>query len=123
MMALGAAGTMNAVGNLAPALVADACRQVLEGRLEDARRLHYHLLEVNRAVFWETNPIPIKYLMRRMGLLRTNEHRLPMKAAEPALERRLDDLMTRHAWLLDGAEPHVPAPIADQGVARREAGR
>ena len=50
------------------------------------------LLELNRAVFWETNPIPIKYLMRRLGLLALNEHRLPMTPAVPALEQRLANL-------------------------------
>ena len=29
-------------------------------------------------IFWDTNPIPLKYLMKRLGLLERNEHRLPM---------------------------------------------
>lgn len=94
MMALGASGLMNAAGNLVPrkiAALADAC---LREDMTAARRLHFELFELNRAIFWDTNPIPMKYLLRRRGLLATNEHRLPMIAAGPDLEGRLDALLS-----------------------------
>ena len=99
MLTLGAVGVMNAVGNIAPSVVAEMCDCVANGDHARGRELHMRLLELNRAVFWETNPIPIKYLMKRMGLLRTNEHRLPMTPASAALERRLDALLDRTPWL------------------------
>ena len=95
MLALGASGMVSAVGNVAPAKVAELADLMAKGDLGAARRLHYELLELNRAIFWDTNPIPIKYLMRRMGLLHANEHRLPMMPAAPALEERLDRLGER----------------------------
>lgn len=95
MLALGAHGLMNAVGNLVPDRVAALCRAVTQGRLADARALHDSLWELNRAVFFDTNPIPVKYMMRRMGLLAANEHRLPMMPATPDLERRLDGVLER----------------------------
>ena len=42
-----------------------------------------------------TNPIPLKYLMKRMGLLESNEHRMPMMPATPELERRIDALFEK----------------------------
>jgi 4-hydroxy-tetrahydrodipicolinate synthase len=95
MLAIGAAGMMNAVGNLAPRQVADLYDAVARGDLAAARRLHFALFELNQAVFFDTNPIPIKYMMKRMGLLERNEHRLPMLPATPELERRLDDVLAR----------------------------
>lgn len=95
VLAIGGSGLMNAVGNVAPSPVAELCHAVDEGRLADARRLHYRLLELNQAVFWDTNPIPIKYLMSRLGLLPINEHRLPMTPPTPELRRRLDELFDR----------------------------
>ena len=92
MMALGACGMVNAVGNVAPAKVVGLADAMREGDLQAARRLHYELLPLNRAVFWDTNPIPIKYLMRRLGLLEVNEHRLPMVPSTPELEEQLDKL-------------------------------
>jgi len=99
MLALGAAGLINAVGNLAPRKVAALYRAVGEGKLAEARRLHFDLFELNRAVFFDTNPIPIKYMMKRMGLLAENAHRLPMMPAAPELDSRLDGVLERAGLL------------------------
>ena len=95
MLALGAAGMMNAVGNLAPRKVADLYEHVAQGELKAARALHYELFELNEAVFFDTNPIPLKYMMKQMGLLASNEHRLPMLPATKELEARLDGVLRR----------------------------
>ncbi len=95
MMAIGAQGTMNAVANVAPAPVAALCNAVRAGDLARARTLHFELYDLMCAVFWDTNPIPMKYMMKRMGLLAGNEHRLPLLPATPELERRLDALLER----------------------------
>jgi 4-hydroxy-tetrahydrodipicolinate synthase len=101
MMAIGACGLMNAVGNLRPRILAELCETVWRGDLEHAQALHLNLLEINQAVFFDTNPIPIKYMMKRLGLLPVNEHRLPMVPATAELERRLDGVLKR-AGLLKG---------------------
>jgi 4-hydroxy-tetrahydrodipicolinate synthase len=67
-----------------------------------ARALHERLLEINQAVFFDTNPIPIKYMMKRLGLIPENEHRLPMAPATTELEKRLDGVLER-AGLLKAA--------------------
>jgi 4-hydroxy-tetrahydrodipicolinate synthase len=95
MMAVGAIGLMNAVGNLHPRVLADLCDAVGAGDLKRGRALHQRMLDLNKAVFFDTNPIPIKYMMKRLGLLERNEHRLPMVPAAPELERRLDDVLAR----------------------------
>jgi 4-hydroxy-tetrahydrodipicolinate synthase len=95
MMAVGACGLMNAVANIAPRQVADLAEAVERGDMARARELHYALYELNKAVFFDTNPIPMKYMMRRLGFLERNEHRLPMLPATPELERRLDGVLQR----------------------------
>jgi len=95
MMAIGAVGLMNAVGNLHPRILADMCDAVWSGDLLRSRTLHQRLLELNKAVFFDTNPIPIKYMMKRLGLLERNEHRLPMVPATTELEARLDAVLER----------------------------
>ena len=67
MLALGAAGMMNAVGNLAPRRVAALYEACARGDLAAARRLHFDLFELNRAIFFDTNPIPLKSLGSRPG--------------------------------------------------------
>jgi 4-hydroxy-tetrahydrodipicolinate synthase len=99
MMTIGACGLMNAVGNLRPDVLAEMCEAVWASDLRKGRELHQRLLEINQSVFYDTNPIPMKYMMKKLGLLPTNEHRLPMMAATPELERRLDGVLERAGLL------------------------
>ncbi|HTX23638.1 MAG TPA: 4-hydroxy-tetrahydrodipicolinate synthase [Steroidobacteraceae bacterium] len=104
MLAVGACGLMNAVGNLQPRMLVDLCEAVWRNDLAHAQGLHHRLFELNQAVFFDTNPIPIKYMMKRLGLLAANEHRLPMAPATADVERRLDGVLGR-AGLLGSVEP------------------
>jgi 4-hydroxy-tetrahydrodipicolinate synthase len=95
MMTIGACGLMNAVGNLRPKILSNMCEAVWQNDLKKGRELHQNLLEINQAVFYDTNPIPIKYMMKKLGIMPTNEHRLPMVPATPELEIRLDGVLKR----------------------------
>ena len=102
MMTIGACGLMNAVGNLRPEVLSRMCEAVWQSDFRSGRELHQRLLEINQAVFYDTNPIPIKYMMKKLGIMPTNEHRLPMTPATPELEKKLDGVLQR-AGLLKGA--------------------
>ncbi|MDH3428422.1 MAG: 4-hydroxy-tetrahydrodipicolinate synthase [Gammaproteobacteria bacterium] len=102
MMTIGACGLMNAVGNLRPGILARMCDAVWDSDLVKGRELHQRLLEINQSVFYDTNPIPMKYMMKKLGLIPGNEHRLPMVPATPELERRLDAVLERAGLLTDG---------------------
>jgi 4-hydroxy-tetrahydrodipicolinate synthase len=95
MMAIGACGMVNAVSNVSPRRVADLYEAIAAGDLAHGRDIHFDLFELNQAVFFDTNPIPIKYMMRKLGILTSNHHRLPMCAATPELEARLDGVLAR----------------------------
>ncbi|MDQ1397501.1 MAG: 4-hydroxy-tetrahydrodipicolinate synthase [Acidimicrobiaceae bacterium] len=95
MLCLGASGLMNAVGNLAPDRVAELFAAVDRGDLHAGRAMHDQLFELNTSVFFDTNPVPIKWMMVRMGLLGSDEHRLPMVAADEALQARLEPVLRR----------------------------
>lgn len=103
MMAVGAAGVMNALGNLAPARVAALCDAVANDDLAQARRLHFDLFELNQAIFLETNPIPLKYMMARLGLLETPEVRLPLTQLDASRQRTLDEVLQRAGLLKSAA--------------------
>lgn len=95
MLALGASGMVNAVGNVVPRKVVELYEAVTSKGLVDGRAVHQELFELNRAVFYDTNPIPVKYMMWRLGILPSNEHRLPMMPATPEVAARLDALLER----------------------------
>ena len=46
-------------------------------------------------MFFDTNPIPMKYMMKKLGLLAENEHRLPMVPATAELAAKLDGVLAR----------------------------
>ena len=58
-------------------------------RVRRALSLAINRDEINKAVFYDTNPIPMKYMMKKLGILTDNEHRLPMM---PATHPRLSPL-------------------------------
>lgn len=102
MLAVGASGLMNAVGNIAPRKVAELYEATAAGKMAAARALHYELFELNQAVFFDTNPIPMKYMMKRLGILPNEEHRLPMVPSTPELQKRLDAVLARAGLLSEG---------------------
>jgi 4-hydroxy-tetrahydrodipicolinate synthase len=99
MMAVGACGIMNAAANVYPKALSEMCEAVWAGNLVIAQALHHKLFDLNRSIQFDTNPIPVKYMMKRLGLLENNEHRLPMAPALPELEKRLDDVLLRTGLL------------------------
>ena len=100
MLAVGAAGVMNAVGNLDPRRVAALCDAARDGHWDDARRIHVELFALAQAIFLDTNPIPLKYMMKRLGLLANDEVRLPLVSINSGREAILDDVL-RRTGLLD----------------------
>jgi 4-hydroxy-tetrahydrodipicolinate synthase len=95
MVCLGAHGLMNAVGNLLPGKVQELYAVTAAGDLRRGRALHYELWELNQAIFFDTNPIPMKYMMKRLGLLPNEVHRLPMVSTTPELRAKLDAVLQR----------------------------
>ena len=102
MLAVGAKGLMSAVSHLAPMRVAALYQVVERGELEAARKLHNELFELNESIFLDTNPIPLKYMMNRLGLLDSPELRLPLVSLDPQQAPILDSVLAR-AGLLQAA--------------------
>jgi 4-hydroxy-tetrahydrodipicolinate synthase len=95
MLALGAAAIVSAIGNIAPRPIAALYEAMARGDLATGRRLHYELFDLNRAVFFDTNPIPLKYMAKRLGILDDNCHRLPMMPASTQIQKKLDEILHR----------------------------
>ncbi len=113
MLVVGASGVMNAVGNIAPERVAALCDRVAAGRLAEARQLHDELFELSQALFFDTNPIPLKYMMNRLGLLPSAELRLPLvPIGDEARKSRLDQVLLR-AGLMSPQAASAPSLSAE----------
>ncbi len=80
IIAIGGHGVISTVSNVAPkdmSLMADYC---FKGDYKSARKLNFKLLPLIRAMFIETNPIPVKKALNIMGFIE-NEIRLPLSDA------------------------------------------
>ena len=77
LMSLGGRGVISVASNVAPAAVSDMVNALLKGNWERGRELHYELLPLFRALFVETNPIPVKTAASILGLC-SDEMRMPM---------------------------------------------
>ncbi len=69
MMAIGAKGVVSVVGNIIPKEVHDMVNAYLDGDINAARNTHYKILSLCKAMFIETNPIPVKAAMKLMDRL------------------------------------------------------
>ena len=93
-MALGAKGVISVVANVAPRKTVAMVDAMMKGDLEKARSLHYELAPLVRAMFLETNPIPVKTAHKYLGLA-NGPLRLPMSSMAPEKEATLKEMLER----------------------------
>jgi 4-hydroxy-tetrahydrodipicolinate synthase len=77
MMAVGAKGVISVTSNIVPSEMAQLVQAFLNGRIDEARRIHFALSPLFNALFYETNPIPVKTALGMMGKI-DPELRLPL---------------------------------------------
>ena len=77
LISLGADGVISVAANCCPGLMSDMVGRARKGEFNTAMQLHNELFPLFNALFCETNPIPIKYVMSRMGY-GTETPRLPL---------------------------------------------
>jgi 4-hydroxy-tetrahydrodipicolinate synthase len=82
VLGIGGTGIISVVANIVPKDVADMVGAFEKGNLKKAQELHYKLLPLIKAVFIETNPIPVKTAMGLMGMCEP-DLRLPMTSMLP----------------------------------------
>lgn len=77
LMLLGGKGVITVTGNVAPKLMHEMCEAALKGDLATARAINAKLFALHQKLFVEANPIPVKWVLAQMGLIKTGI-RLPM---------------------------------------------
>src|SRR5215211_2728164 len=99
LVALGGVGVISVASNVAPGAVSDMVGALLGGDWERGRELHYEILPLFRALFVETNPIPVKTAASLLGLC-SDEMRLPMIPLSGENLRTLQRAMEETSHLL-----------------------
>jgi 4-hydroxy-tetrahydrodipicolinate synthase len=108
LLALGGAGFVSAVANIAPAAVAQMYEHWMAGEHDQAKDLHYGLHPLVDLIFTETNPAPAKWVLEQAGLLASGCVRPPLAPVTEAGRERIRELLRAGAPVLG-----VPVRPAD----------
>jgi 4-hydroxy-tetrahydrodipicolinate synthase len=99
MLTIGGRGHLSCVGNFAPGPVAALYDAFIASDHDRARALHYDLHPLVDAAFAETNPVPVKWVMKQLGLLASDHCREPLAPLSHAGRERVRSLLA--------TSPHV----------------
>ena len=95
LLSVGGRGVISVISNIMPKTMSDMCSSFLDKDHKTALDLSLKMAPVNRAMFIETNPIPVKTSLQMMGIFPTAEFRLPIVPLQaenkPKLEKVLKD--------------------------------
>ena len=98
LMALGGKGVVSVASNIIPDRMKELTQAALQAKWDRARKLHYELLPLFKAIFLETNPIPIKTAMAMKGVIE-EAFRLPMCPMSPENRSTLSAVLKQLAIL------------------------
>ena len=94
IMCVGGYGIVSVASNIIGNQIKAMMGMLLEGHLESAAKEHRRLLPLFKALFWVTNPVPIKYAVNRAGF-NAGPTRLPMSKPDDEFRSRFDPMMDR----------------------------
>lgn len=101
LLALGGAGYISATGNVMPRQSAELYNLTTAGKWLEARELHHEMFAMNEALFFETNPGPVKYVLGLMGKIQP-ELRLPLVLPSDENQRKLRRVTERYGLIPAG---------------------
>jgi len=98
LMAVGGKGVISVTANIAQQAVAAMVRAWQAGRSDEARQQHLALIELNNAMFLQTNPIPVQAALGMMGLV-SPAVRLPLCQRPDALHATLKNALQKYGLI------------------------
>ena len=96
ILASGGKGITSVTANLLPDLKAKLTHAALEGDFKTSKAINDDLFEVNKVMFCESNPIPIKAAMYIAGLIETLEYRLPLVPPSKENMKRIEETLKKY---------------------------
>jgi len=96
VIATGGKGVISVTSNLLPKEMSKMVHKALKGEFLKAKEINETLYDINKVLFIESNPIPIKYAMYEAGLFPTLEYRLPLVEPSEENKRRIKEVMKKY---------------------------
>jgi 4-hydroxy-tetrahydrodipicolinate synthase len=98
LLCVGGMGVISVVSNVVPGDMAGMCNAFFKGDLAGARKLHYKMWPLIEAMFYETNPVPVKTAMKLLGKV-TGEVRQPLCPMSEANDHKLRQVMQKYGLI------------------------
>lgn len=98
LMAVGGTGVISVIANILPKETAEMTRAALNGDWKRAKEIHLRVFPLCKAMFYETNPIPVKTAMQLLGRL-NGELRLPLAPMSDANRDKLAKALKAYGLL------------------------
>ncbi|OHB46653.1 MAG: 4-hydroxy-tetrahydrodipicolinate synthase [Planctomycetes bacterium GWF2_40_8] len=98
IMSVGGKGVVSVVANILPGEVSEMVSSFLNGELEKSQKMHKSLFPICRAMFIETNPIPVKTAMKLLGRI-NGEMRLPLCKMSDEHEKQLQKVLIEYGLI------------------------
>jgi len=96
ILATGGKGVISVTSNLLPKKIAKLVHKANAQNFEKARVINEELYDLNKVLFIESNPIPIKYAMYEAGLIPTLEYRLPLTAPSEENKKKIKEVIRKY---------------------------
>lgn len=98
VISLGGVGIISVASNVIPAEISGMTQSALDGDWKQARALHRKYLSLMQALFFESNPMPVKCVLAMMGRIEES-YRLPMVPVKPETRAKLERIATETGLL------------------------
>jgi len=98
ILSLGGCGVISVVANIIPDQITKMIKAYLKGNVKEAQELHYRIYPLCRAMFIETNPLPVKTALARLGMIK-KEWRLPLDGMQKENEEKLEKALSDYGLL------------------------
>lgn len=95
-MSVGATGLISVLSNIGGGLLQDLMQAYSEGRVKDAADLNTKMLPLAKALFIESNPIPVKAAVTKVTGIPAGNPRLPLTPISAAAEAKLDAVLKEY---------------------------
>jgi 4-hydroxy-tetrahydrodipicolinate synthase len=93
IMSVGGHGVISVASNIIPDEISDMCMEFEKGNIKKAIEIHQKYFQFIKSMFIETNPIPIKYILKKKNIIKNDSLRLPLTKILPENAKKIDKIM------------------------------
>ena len=96
VLSIGGKGCISVTANVEPRRMVAMYKAFVSGDLDGARKMHYELMELSKALFMDVNPVPVKRAAEIRGLIASGNVRLPLDSLSPAMTETLREVLSHY---------------------------